>query len=99
VENSLAERLSATPKELHSMELAVGLGKRADFTMPRSPIQEPGIYTKDCSTKECRSSYVTEQKVGILRETRNSYKICLVLKPQRGWEKRNCIQLAQHGIQ
>jgi hypothetical protein len=21
------------------------------------------------------------------------------LKPQRGWEKRNCIQLAQHGIQ
>jgi len=46
----LAERLSSTPKELHFMELADGLGKRADFTIPRSPIQEPGTYTEDCST-------------------------------------------------
>jgi len=67
----LAERLSATPKELHFMQLAVGLGKRADFTTPRSPIQEPGTYTKDWSTQEYQSPYVTEQKVGILRETRN----------------------------
>jgi hypothetical protein len=47
VENFLAEGMSATPKERHFMELAVGLGKRADFTMPRSPIQEPRTYTKD----------------------------------------------------
>jgi hypothetical protein len=42
----LAERLSATQKELHSMELADGLRKRADFT----PIQEPGMYMKDYPT-------------------------------------------------
>jgi hypothetical protein len=69
----LAEHLSATPTELHSMELAVGLGKRAEFTMPRCPIQKPGTYTKDCSSYEYQSSYVTEQMVGILRETRNLY--------------------------
>jgi hypothetical protein len=38
------------------------------------------------------------ENIGILRKTRNLYKICLVLQTATNRERRNWIQLAQHGI-